>query len=132
MILKSSRPALAHFDTVLVDQPNQPGVNWYRGVVLWYLNRHREAEEAWATAFKTLDPASQDAAFVKEALQKLRAGDQRRSETGQILKLISLCSCTILPASIVAASRRQVVPLLGTSKHIKWVGPYPCWSQHVP
>jgi len=67
--------ALAHFDTVLVDRPNQPGVNWYRGVVLWYLNRHREAEEAWATAFKNLDPSSQDAVFVKEALQKLRAGE---------------------------------------------------------
>ena len=70
------KAALAHFDTVLVDRPNQPGVNWYRGVVLWYLNRHREAEDAWATAFNNLDPASQDAAFVKEALQKLRAGDQ--------------------------------------------------------
>ena len=66
--------ALAHFDTVLVDLPNQPGVNWYRGVALWYLNRHRETEEAWATAFKNLDPASQDAAYVKEALGKLRAG----------------------------------------------------------
>jgi cytochrome c-type biogenesis protein CcmH len=67
--------ALGHFDTVLVDQPNQPGVNWYRGVALWYLNRHREAEDAWATAFNNLDPASQDAVFVKEALQKLRAGE---------------------------------------------------------
>ena len=70
------KAALVHFDTVLVDLPNQPGVNWYRGVVLWYLNRHREAEEAWATAVKNLDPSSQDAVFVKEALQKLRAGEQ--------------------------------------------------------
>ncbi len=70
------KAALVHFDTVLVDLPNQPGVNWYRGVALWYLNRHREAEEAWATAFKNLDPSSQDAVFVKEALQKLRAGEQ--------------------------------------------------------
>lgn len=68
--------ALAHFDTVLVDLPNQPGVNWYRGLVLWYLNRPRETEDAWATAFKNLDPSSQDAAFVKEALQKLRAGEK--------------------------------------------------------
>lgn len=67
--------ALAHFDSVLVDRPNQPGVNWYRGLVLWYLNRPRETEEAWATAFKNLDPTSQDAAYVKEALQKLRAGE---------------------------------------------------------
>ena len=69
------KTALAHFDTVLVDLPNQPGVNWYRGLVLWYLNRHRETEDAWATAFKNLDPASKDAAFVKEALAKLRAGE---------------------------------------------------------
>ena len=67
--------ALAHFDTVLVDRPNQPGVNWYRGLTLWYLKRHRETEEAWATAFKNLDPASQDAEFVKAALAKLRNGE---------------------------------------------------------
>ena len=67
--------ALDHFDTVLVDLPNQPGVNWYRGLVLWYLKRNREAEDAWATAFKNLDPSSQDAKFVKAALAKLRAGE---------------------------------------------------------
>jgi len=67
--------ALGHFENVLVDLPNQPGVNWYRGLVLWFLNRPRETEDAWATAFKNLDPSSQDAAYVKEALQKLRAGE---------------------------------------------------------
>ena len=67
--------ALAHFDKVLVDLPNQAGVNWYRGMTLWYLNRPRETEEAWATAYKNLDPSSQDAAYVKNALQKLRAGE---------------------------------------------------------
>ena len=69
------KTALAHFDTVLVDLPNQPGVNWYRGLVLWYLNRPRETEDAWAAAFKNLDPSSQDAAYVKAALTKLRAGE---------------------------------------------------------
>ncbi len=67
--------ALGHFDKVLVDMPNQPGVNWYRGVVLWYLDRHRETEEAWATAFKNMDPSSKDADFVKTALAKLREGE---------------------------------------------------------
>ncbi|NKB81684.1 MAG: c-type cytochrome biogenesis protein CcmI [Nitrospirales bacterium] len=67
--------ALGHFDTVLVDLPNHPGVNWYRGVSLWYLKRHRETEEAWATAFKQLDPGSQDAEFIKSALAKLRKGE---------------------------------------------------------
>ena len=68
--------ALSHFDAVLVDLPNEPGVNWQRGVVLMLLNRRREAEEAWATAYKNLDPASKEAETVKEALQKLRAGEQ--------------------------------------------------------
>lgn len=67
--------ALGYFDKVLIDRPNEPGVNWYRGLTLWYLKRPREAEDAWALAFKNLDPASPDAKFVKEALAKLRAGD---------------------------------------------------------
>ncbi|RMH09722.1 MAG: tetratricopeptide repeat protein [Nitrospirae bacterium] len=66
--------ALAHFDRVLADLPNQPAANWYRGFVLWHLKRYRETEEAWATAFKNLEPGSQDAEFVKTALMKLRAG----------------------------------------------------------
>ena len=67
--------ALGYFDTVLVDLPNHPGVNWYRGLSLWYLKRYRETEEAWATAFKNLDPGSQDAEFIKSALAKLRKGE---------------------------------------------------------
>ena len=67
--------ALAYFDKVLIDRPNEPGVNWYRGLALWYLKRTRETEDAWALAFKNLEPASQDAQFVKEALKKLRAGE---------------------------------------------------------
>ena len=64
--------ALKHFDRVLVDRPNEPGVNWYKGLALWYLKRYRETEEFWATAYKNLDPGSQDADFVKQALAKLR------------------------------------------------------------
>ncbi len=67
--------ALKHFDTVLVDLPNQPGVNWYKGLALWYLKRYRETEEAWANAYKNLKPGSQDAEFVKAALTKLREGE---------------------------------------------------------
>ena len=67
--------ALAYFDKVLIDRPNEPGVNWYKGLSLWYLKRPRETEEAWALAFKNLDPTSPDAKFVKEALAKLRAGE---------------------------------------------------------
>lgn len=68
------KQALHHFDTIIVDLPNQPGINWYRGVALWYLKRYREADEAWTTAFKNLEPGSRDAQFVKDALTKLRAG----------------------------------------------------------
>ena len=67
--------ALKHFDTVLVDLPNQPGVNWYKGLALWYLKRYRETEEFWATAHKNLQPGSHDAEFVKQALAKLRKGE---------------------------------------------------------
>lgn len=67
--------ALKHFDRVLVDRPNEPGVNWYKGLALWYLKRYRETEEFWATAYKNLDPGSQDADFVKQALVKLRNGE---------------------------------------------------------
>jgi cytochrome c-type biogenesis protein CcmH len=67
--------ALKHFDTVLVDLPNQPGVNWYKGLALWYLKRYRETEEFWATAHKNLQPGSKDAEYVKQALAKLRQGE---------------------------------------------------------
>ena len=69
------KTALGYFDQVLVDRPNEPGVNWYRGLTLWYLKRPRETEDAWALAFKNLNPASPDAKFVKDALTKLRAGE---------------------------------------------------------
>ena len=72
---KVFKAALKHFDRVLVDRPNEPGVNWYKGLALWYLKRYRETEEFWATAYKNLDPGSQDADFVKQALAKLRDGE---------------------------------------------------------
>ena len=72
---KLIKAALKHFDTVLVDLPNQPGVNWYKGLALWYLKRYRETEEYWATAHKNLQPGSKDAEYVKQALAKLRQGE---------------------------------------------------------
>ena len=72
---KIFQAALKHFDAVLVDLPNQPGVNWYKGLALWYLKRYRETEEYWATAYKNLQPGSPDADFVKQALAKLRKGE---------------------------------------------------------
>ncbi len=66
--------ALGHFDTVLADLPNQPAVNWYRGIALWYLDRKQETDAAWSLAAQNMEPGSQDLAFVKESLSKLRAG----------------------------------------------------------
>ncbi len=68
------KTALAHFDTALVDIPLEPGVNWYRGLALWYLKQYSETDAAWTTAFQNLPPGSEDAEFVKTALMKLRAG----------------------------------------------------------
>jgi cytochrome c-type biogenesis protein CcmH len=71
---KLFQEALKHFDIVLADLPNQPAVNWYRGIALWYLDRKQETDEAWSLAAQNMEPGSQDLAFVKESLTKLRAG----------------------------------------------------------
>ena len=68
------KKALAHFDMVLADLPNQPAVNWYRGIALWYLDRKQETDAAWSLAAQNMEPGSQDLDFVKESLTKLRAG----------------------------------------------------------
>ena len=68
------KEALAHFDVVLKDLPNQPAVNWYRGLALWYLDRKQETDAAWTLASQNMEPGSKDAEFVKDALTKLRAG----------------------------------------------------------
>lgn len=68
--------ALAHFDMVLADLPNQPAVNWYRGLALWYLNRRQETDAAWTLAAQNMEPGSKDIEFVKDALVKLRAGQE--------------------------------------------------------
>jgi cytochrome c-type biogenesis protein CcmH len=68
------KAALAHFDAALMDVPMEPGVNWYRGLALWYLKQYSETDAAWTTAAQNLPPGSEDAEFVKTALMKLRAG----------------------------------------------------------
>lgn len=70
------KQALAHFDIVLADLPNQPAVNWYRGLALWYLNRRQETDAAWTLAAQNMEPGSKDMEFVKDALVKLRAGQE--------------------------------------------------------
>lgn len=69
------KQALAHFDIVLADLPNQPAVNWYRGLALWYLNRRQETDAAWTLAAQNMEPGTKDMEFVKDALVKLRAGE---------------------------------------------------------
>lgn len=66
--------ALTHFDTAMIGIPMEPAVLWYRGVALVHLKRYKEAEESWTTAFRNLAPGSEDAKFVKQALENLRAG----------------------------------------------------------
>jgi cytochrome c-type biogenesis protein CcmH len=70
------KQALAHFDIVLADLPNQPAVNWYRGLALWYLNRRQETDAAWTLAAQNMEPGSKDMEFVKDALVKLRTGQE--------------------------------------------------------
>ncbi len=67
--------ALAHFDDALINVPREPGVLWYRGMALVHLKRYREADDSWTTAYQNLSPGSEDAEFVKQALQSLRAGN---------------------------------------------------------
>jgi cytochrome c-type biogenesis protein CcmH/NrfG len=72
---KAYEQALAHFDTALINVPREPAVLWYRGVALVHLKRYREADESWTTAYQNLPPGSEDAEFVKQALENLRAGN---------------------------------------------------------
>jgi hypothetical protein len=43
-------------------------------IVLGDLDRKQETDEAWSLATQNMEPGSQDLAFVKESLTKLRAG----------------------------------------------------------
>ena len=66
--------ALRHFDTALINVPREPAILWYRGMALVHMKRFREADEAWTSAYQNLLPGTEDAEFVKKALQSLREG----------------------------------------------------------
>ena len=73
--LKSSKEALDHFETALVKEPRDPTVLWYKGVALLRLKQYELTDRSWTEAFQNLNPATEDAEFVKKALQSLRAGN---------------------------------------------------------
>ncbi|MHB8483286.1 MAG: TPR domain-containing protein [Nitrospiria bacterium] len=66
--------ALDHLERALINVPREPVVLWAKGVALVHLGRNQEADQAWTAAFQNLPPGSQDAEYVKKALQELRAG----------------------------------------------------------
>jgi cytochrome c-type biogenesis protein CcmH len=71
---KSSQEALDHFDTALVKVPRDPAILWYKGVALLRLKQYALVDKNWTDAFQNLAPGTEDADFVKKALQSLRAG----------------------------------------------------------
>lgn len=72
---KSSQEALDHFETALVTEPRDPTVLWYKGVALLRLKQYELTDRSWTEAFQNLNPGTEDAEFVKKALQSLRAGN---------------------------------------------------------
>ena len=71
---KSSEEALSHFETALVKMPRDPAMLWYKGVALLRLKQYALVDRSWTEAFQNLQPGTEDAEFVKKALQSLRAG----------------------------------------------------------
>jgi cytochrome c-type biogenesis protein CcmH len=71
---KSSEEALSHFETALVKMPRDPAMLWYKGVALLRLKQYALVDKSWTEAFQNLQPGTEDAEFVKKALQSLRAG----------------------------------------------------------
>lgn len=71
---KNSQEALTHFETALVKVPRDPAILWYKGVALLRLKQYALVDKNWTDAFQNLAPGTEDADFVKKALQSLRAG----------------------------------------------------------
>lgn len=67
--------AIEHLNVAEVDLPKEPVLLWYKGVALAYLDRYSEADKSWTTAYQNLMPGSEDAEFVRKALESLRAGN---------------------------------------------------------
>jgi hypothetical protein len=66
--------ALDHFDIAYVKLPQEPALLWYRGIVYVHLKRFKDADDSWTAAYQNLQPGSEDAEFVRKALEQLRAG----------------------------------------------------------
>jgi cytochrome c-type biogenesis protein CcmH len=66
--------ALDHFNIAYAKLPQEPGLLWYRGIVFVHQKRFKEADEAWTATYQNLQPGSEDAKFVRQALEQLRAG----------------------------------------------------------
>jgi cytochrome c-type biogenesis protein CcmH/NrfG len=76
---KIAEQALAHFDKAMISSPQDPSINWGRGVALVQLGRVAEADTAWTETFRALTPGSQEADMVKKALEALRSGKIKSS-----------------------------------------------------
>jgi hypothetical protein len=50
-------------------------VLWYKGVALLRLKQYELTDRSWTEAFQNLNPGTEDAQFVKKALDSLRAGN---------------------------------------------------------
>ena len=72
---QSLEQAVKHFNKALVNIPREPVLLWYHGVALVRLNRMQQADESWTTAYQNLMPGTEESNFVKDSLQKLRAGN---------------------------------------------------------
>jgi cytochrome c-type biogenesis protein CcmH len=68
------KEALDHFDIAFVRLPQAPELLWYRGIVYVHLGRYGDADESWTAAYQNLQPGSDDANFVRQSLEQLRAG----------------------------------------------------------
>ncbi|MEW6325316.1 MAG: hypothetical protein AB1515_08015 [Nitrospirota bacterium] len=67
--------ALDHFNVAFVKLPQEPALLWYRGIAFVHLRRYADADDSWTTAYQNLQPGSEDANFVRQALEQLRAGN---------------------------------------------------------
>ncbi|MBI3609126.1 MAG: tetratricopeptide repeat protein [Nitrospirae bacterium] len=72
---KNTEEALSHLETALVKVPREPAVLWYKGVALVRLKQYPLADKTWTEAYQNLAPGTDDAEFVRNALQNLRAGN---------------------------------------------------------
>ncbi|MBI3358117.1 MAG: hypothetical protein HY037_00770 [Nitrospirae bacterium] len=69
-----AKEALSHFDKAMISSPQDPSINWGRGMALVQMGRLAEAEVSWTETFRALPPGSQESEMVKKALEALRSG----------------------------------------------------------